>query len=112
MIVVLMPMGMIAMSMIVVGMIVTTMVMVMIRVEQEPCADEVHDEPDHRDQDCLVEADRNRREQAGDALVADKQGHKRKNDGAGVAGEFAELSRAERETSVVRVASGEAVGER
>ncbi len=60
-------------------------------VEEKPGTDEIYDKAEHRDGDRLVEADRDRRQQAIDRLISDEQGNERENDRAGEPSEFAEL---------------------
>src|ERR1700728_2050187 len=59
--------------------------------EQERAYD-IDDQSKHGDRDRLVEADGHRRDEARDRLITDQDRNHRQHDGAGEAGEVAELS--------------------
>ncbi len=102
---------------VVVGMAVGVIVGVAVIVaaaaaaEQERAHD-IDDQSKRGDRDRLVEADRHRRNEARDRLVTDQERNHQKHDGAGEAGEVAELAGAEGEARVVGVAPRIAVGQR
>ena len=79
--------------------------------EQER-ADDIDDQSQHGDRDRLVEADRYRRDEARDRFVTDQHRNHQKYDGAGEAGEVAELAGAEGEARILGVAPRIAIGQR
>jgi hypothetical protein len=94
-----------------VAMGVAVAVIMTAAAEQEHAGD-IDDQSEHGDRDRLVEADRHRCKQARDRLVTDEDRDHRQHDGAGEAGEVAELAGAEGEARVVGMAPRIAVGER
>src|SRR5580700_7923576 len=73
---------------------VTVIVAATAAAEQERAGD-IDDQSKHGDRDRLVEADRHRRNEARDRLVTDQDRNHHQYDGAGEAGEVAELAGAE-----------------
>ena len=72
-----------------------TMTMTRRSATQEPGAGDIDRETDEGDGNRLGKVDRHRREQPAHRLIADQERDHRQNDGAGEAGEIAELSGAE-----------------
>ena len=79
---------------------------------QQQHAGDIDQQSQHGDRDRLVEADRNRRDEARDGLVTDEQRDHGEHDRAGESREIAELAGSEREPRVVRVPAGVAIGQR
>lgn len=74
-------------------------VMSVMMVSEQPGAREVDGQPDHGHHNRLVEADRNRAPDAGDALDADQGSDHGEDDRAGEPGQFAQLPGSEREAT-------------
>src|SRR5258708_1677198 len=87
-------------------------VMMMIVVEQQPCAEKVYRKTDHGHDGRLAELDRHGCEKSRHGLIADEQRNECKDDGTRKSGEFTELAGAEREARVVRVLAGETITQR
>jgi hypothetical protein len=85
--------------------------MVMLAAAEQPRAGDVHGKAEAGDRDRLGEADRHRRENARDRLVADQERDHREDDGAGEPGKVAKFAGAERKTPIVGMPAGIAVGE-
>ncbi|MNT18019.1 hypothetical protein D3C72_1532010 [compost metagenome] len=90
---------------------VSVMVMVGV-VFQQPCADEVHGQPDDGDADGLVESDGDRVGQPDRAFPANQQRHHRQHDGAGKRRQVTQFAGAESEARIPRMAPGVSVGQR
>ena len=89
-----------------------TMAMMMTAAAQQQHARHIYDQAEASDQDCLVEMDRDRPDQAGHGLIADQDRDHRQHDGTGVGGQIAELASAEAEARVVGMPARIAVGQR
>ncbi len=83
----------------------------MIAAAQQDGAGDVHRKAEAGDRDGLGEMDGHRSKDAGDGLVADQHRDHGKDDGAGEAGEVAELARAEGEARIVGVPARIAIGQ-
>src|SRR6516165_9828204 len=86
--------------------------MLVIAAAEEDGAHDIHDKAERGNRDCLVKVNPYRPDEAGGRLVADEQRDHGEHDGAGEAGEIAELAGAETEAVVVDVAARVAVGQR
>src|SRR6516225_10285662 len=80
------------------------------RKKQGAC--DVYGQPESRDRDCLIEADRHRPDKTRYRLIADQKRDHDEHDGAGEAGQVAELASAEAKAIVVDVATREAISQR
>ena len=80
-------------------------------VAQQPRADEIDAEAEHRDGDGLAIGDGHRMSEAGHAFVGDLYGDHGQDDRAGKGGEIAEFAGAERETRIARLPSRKQVGQ-
>jgi len=86
--------------------------MAMLAAGKQPGAGDIDQKSERGDRNRLGEMDRHRREQAADRLVADQERDHRQNEGAGKARQIAELSGAEGEARILRVAARKRIGER
>ena len=93
-----------------VSMAVTMMVVILAKQARQ--ANEVHDKAQNRDQNRLIEADRDRALEAQKAFPADQKSDQRKYDRAGECREIAHLAGSEGEAPVARMSPREAVGKR
>jgi hypothetical protein len=84
--------------------VMIAVVMAMI-VAQQPRADEIGAEAEHRDRDGLALGDGHRMSEAGHAFVGDLNGDHGQDDRAGKGGEITEFAGAERETRIARLPS-------
>ena len=101
--------------MVVMSMMAWAMVLVRMRgllsSAKDPGTQEVYAEPERRDQDRIVEADRNRVDEATQRFVTDQERDYGEDQRARVASELAEFAGAKREPGVVNVAARVPVGE-
>src|ERR1700730_8305059 len=94
-------------------MIMTFMRMVMmLAARKQPGARDVDRKTETGDRDRLGKMNRDRSKDAADGFIADQERDHREHDGAGEAGEIAELAGAARERRIVGVLARVGVGER
>jgi hypothetical protein len=97
-------------------MAVAVVIVIVVRAiaagRQQPGADKIDRQTEKRHQDRVVEADRNRIEQAHGALIPDQQRDQCKDYGTGKACQFSQLSRAEGKPRVLCMTTGETVSHR
>ena len=91
---------------------VTMAMVVVMAAAEEPGAGYVHRQAEACDRDRLPERDGDRREEAAHCLVSNEDGDHRQHDGAGEAGEIAELARSESEPRIASMLAGVGVRQR
>src|SRR5262245_41815875 len=92
--------------------VVAMMVVVVMLLAQQKGADDVDNEAEHGDRDRLAIGDGHGVDQPLKTLEGDLDRDNGEDDGAGKGGEIAELSGAEGEMAVARLAAGKEIGER
>jgi hypothetical protein len=86
-------------------------VVMMVRTLEQPGAHQIHDQPDGRDTDGLVEMNRLRGKEAMDRLPCHEQCDDRQHHGAGEASQNPHLARAKAVVRVARVTPAEMVSQ-
>jgi hypothetical protein len=82
------------------------------RPAQKPGADNIDHQPETSDRNGFAKVDRHRGKEPANGFIADKESNHGQNNGAGKAGEIAELASTEGEARIVCVLSGICAGQR
>ena len=97
-------------TLLIVVVVIMSVMVVVRRGGQQPGAGAVDAKSEHSDQDCLIEADGDRIEEALDALARHEGRETDQEDGAGERRQAVDLARSEREAPILRVPPGIDIG--
>ena len=86
-------------------LVVTMAVAMMPPAAEQPCAGDVHAEPDNGDRDSLAKMNRDGMHEPDDRFIGDEQRYHRQDDRTGKSGQVAELAGAESEAPIFGVFS-------